>query len=483
MSKIFGIKKIALLMALVLIFSFSAQGTVAYVVTKTPDFINTFVPGVSYLNSLIISKVVEHSLGHDYVIPQDVKFQFLVELGADYAYKTVSTTAGDCIADENGRITVTVEPGSNVGILDLPEGIQVTVTELLVDGNGFTVKGGEATRVTTIADGAMLNYVNLYAPTKVDFATVKVTGTKILEGRDWAEGDKFTFTLEQETEDDVWTELGTQTVKYDPANAEFNRFDFADLIQSIEFEKVGSYHFRMSEVIGSDENMDYDETVNYFTVRVTDSDMDGKLEIGSVEGAQNVTVMQDESTGVYTVNVTFNNTYSTPEIPTPEDISLDIQVDKNVICTGEATITAEGFMFLLENMDNADLNTVLTSDAKGNAIHTLTFTDDDLGKTFHYRITEVDDKRPGVTYSTAEYLIDITITLDEQTNALKPQITINGASSEDIRTVFENKYTKQDVSPPTGDLVQPTVLVTMMLLSGAGIVFILLDEIKRKKYE
>ncbi len=483
MRKYFGIKKIALLLALVLIFSFSTQGTLAYVVAKTPDFINTFVPGVRFLNSLIISKAVEHSLGHDYVIPEGINFQFLVELGADYAGKTIATTAGDHIADETGRITVTVKPGSNVGILDLPEGTQVTVTELLVDGNGFAVKGGEATRVTTIADGAVVNYINLYAPAKVDFATVQVTGTKILEGREWAEGDQFTFTLEQETADDTWTVLGTQTVQYDAANAEFNRFDFAELIKTIQFEQVGTYHFRMSEVIGNDENMDYDETVNYFTVRVTDVDMDGKLEIGSVDGAQNVTVKQDETTGVYTVNVTFNNTYTPPEIPTPEDITIDMLVDKNVICTGEDTITAAGFLFLLENLDNEDLNTVLTSDADGNAVHKLTFTADDLGKTFRYRITEVNDKKPGVTYSAAEYLIDVTITLDEQTNTLKAKITINGESAENILAVFENKYTKPDVSAPTGDTAEPVILIALMLLSGAGIVIILLGARKRKKYE
>lgn len=482
MRKFFGIKRIALLMALVFIFTFSTQGTLAYVVTKTPDFINTFVPGVRYLNSLIISKVVEHSLGHDYVIPEDINFQFQVELGVDYAGKTVTTTAGDYVADENGRITITVEPGSNVGILDLLEGTQVTVTELLVDGNGFAVKGGETTRVATIADGAMLNYVNLYTPAKVDFATVKVTGTKILEGRDWAEGDQFTFTLEQETADDRWTVLGSQTIKYDAANADFNRFDFAELIESIQFEKVGSYHFRMSEVIGNDDNMDYDETVNHFTVRVTDVDMDGKLEIDSVDGAQNVTVKRNETTGVYTVNVTFNNTFIAPVIPTPEDITLDVLVDKNMICTGGDTMTAEGFLFLLENMDNAELNAVLTSDAEGNAIHTLAFTAEDLGKTFRYRLTEVDDKKPGVTYSTAEYLIEITITLDEQNNRLKARITINDAASENILAVFENKYSDPGVSAPTGDTAQPMLLIAMMLLSGIGIVVILLDVIKRKKY-
>lgn len=102
----------------------------------------------------------------------------------------------------------------------------------------------------------------------------------------------------------------------------------------------------------------------------------------------------------------------------------------------------------LRRMDNAELNAVLTSDAEGNAIHTLAFTAEDLGKTFRYRLTEVDDKKPGVTYSTAEYLIEITITLDEQNNRLKARITINDAASENILAVFENKYSDPGVSAP-----------------------------------
>ena len=483
MKQKFGIQKIALLMALLLIFSLSTQGTVAYMVDRSPDFINTFIPGVRYLNSLIISKMVEHPLGKDYVIPDGIHFQFLVELGKDFAGKTVSTTAGDHVADDAGRIVVTVDPGANVGILDIPEGTQVTVTEMLVDGNGFTVKGGEPTRVTTIADGASLDYINIYAPAKVEPAMVSITGTKILEGRDWAEGDSFSFTLEQETANDQWTVLGTQTVTYDAADSEFNRFDFADLVQTLEFTAVGDYYFRMSEVVGNAEHIDYDKTVNYFTIRVTDVDMDGKLEIGQVTGAQNVTVSKDDATGVYTVNVTFNNTYNPPEIPTPENITLDVLVDKTVRCSGDSKIGPEGFLFLLENLDNDALNQVLKTDAEGNALHQLTFTAEDLGKTFHYRLTEVNDNKEGVTYSTAEYLIDITISLDEQNNLLKADITINGEASGNIVATFVNEYEKPDISAPTGDTAEPILLIGLMVLSAAGILIILLGGRKRKKNE
>ena len=179
----------------------------------------------------------------------------------------------------------------------------------------------------------------------------------------------------------------------------------------------------------------------------------------------------------------FNNTYNPPEIPTPENITLDVLVDKTVRCSGDSKIGPEGFLFLLENLDNDALNQVLKTDAEGNALHQLTFTAEDLGKTFHYRLTEVNDNKEGVTYSTAEYLIDITISLDEQNNLLKADITINGEASGNIVATFVNEYEKPDVSAPTGDTAEPILLIGLMILSAAGILIILLGGRKQKKNE
>lgn len=67
-------------------------------------------------------------------------------------------------------------------------------------------------------------------------------------------------------------------------------FELNDIFHALTFDKVGEYVFRMSEVMGELDNMDYDKTVNHFTVLVTDVDMDGTLEINTVSGTENAVV-------------------------------------------------------------------------------------------------------------------------------------------------------------------------------------------------
>ena len=78
-------KRLILLVALLLIFTVSTQNTLAYIITGTPSLINTFVPFRSLLSDLIIEKSVEHPLGDAYEYPDNVQFQFQVDLGAFYA--------------------------------------------------------------------------------------------------------------------------------------------------------------------------------------------------------------------------------------------------------------------------------------------------------------------------------------------------------------------------------------------------------------
>lgn len=476
-------KQIALLLALVLIFTVSTQNTIAYIVTSTPSLLNTFVPFQSLLSNLIISKEVDHPLGDDYVIPEDIAFQFRVDLGKFYAGSVIKTTAGELTADENGCIIVTAKPGSSVGIEGLDEGSVVTVTEVQADGDGFTVKDGVEQMQVTISGTASSNvdFINIYTPEAVIPATVNVNGIKILEGRDWAAGDTFAFLLEQEQGADNWVQLQTATVTYDAANPNFNTFSFTDLIQTLEFSKVGSYAFRMTEVEGDLEEMTYDKTVNYFTLHVTDKDMDGKLEIGSVTGKQNAAVTYDDTSDVYTVSVTFNNTFVPPVIPDPEDILVSLRVEKTVINMSSTKIGPEGFRFLVESLDSGETIT-LTTDKDGHAQMGLTFTAEDIGKTYTFKVSEINDGKTGVQYSTATYEIKITISLDEENNALAAKITKNGQSVSECVVGFENTYTKSDpISPPNSDNSLIGLWIFLMASSAAGVVCMLLLGRGRRK--
>ena len=472
-NKIF--RRLALLVSLIMLLTSTVNTTYGFIVTKTDSLINTFVPFDSIISNLLISKNVEHPFGDEYVIPDNIAFDFKVDFGPIYANTKIKTTNGDITADKNGSIQITVKPGKTFAVEDIDAGTKVTVTEIQKDGSGFTVKDGAATMEGVVAEDGSLqfSYINVYNPVSITPANVFVSGTKILEGREWQEGDSFSFRLEQEQTDSSWSLISTKTVTYDDGNASFNQFDFSDALHSLTFDKVGIYTFRITEVVEELENVDYDKSVNTFAIKVTDVDMDGKLEVSTVTAAQNAKVIEED--GKYKVDVTFNNTFI-PVVSEPDDIAVNIGVNKTVKNTGASSISPTGFEFVLENTVSGEKQ-ALKSDEKGNAVFTLPFTAADVGKTYTYKLFETNDGMTGVTYDTKVYDISIAITLNSD-NKLVSTIAMDGKAVNDVVARFENTYyTDQTTAPPTGDDSNITFWFIMMIISGtACIVLILLDK-------
>ena len=57
--------------------------------------VNTFKPLQNITSDLVISKTVEHPLGEGYAIPDNIAFDFEVNLGKDYAGSRLTTTNGE----------------------------------------------------------------------------------------------------------------------------------------------------------------------------------------------------------------------------------------------------------------------------------------------------------------------------------------------------------------------------------------------------
>lgn len=465
------IRRLALILSLIMLLTSTVGTTFCFIVTKTDSIINTFVPFDSVINNLVITKTVEHPFGDEYVIPDNISFDFKVDLGSIYGNTTIKTSSGDVVADENGSIQVTVKPYHSFAIEGIDAGTKVTVTELQKEGSGFSVKDGVASMEGVLTENGSLKfeYTNVYTPASVYPVNLTVVGAKILEGRRWQDGDSFEFEIEQKTGEDTWTSLGTKTVTYDADNAQFNRFDFSDLVQAVAFDEVGVYEFRMTEIIGNLENIDYDESVNTFAVKVTDVDMDGKLEIHSVTAAQNAKLT--ETDGGYQIDITFNNTFvpAVPDIPSPEDITVDISVIKTVKNLGKKTIGADGFEFVLENTVSGE-KLALRSDKNGEAVFALNFTASDVGKTFTYKLSETDEGIADVTYDTRVYDISVSIALSED-NKLVATAEISGEPVETIVASFENTYQNNGpATPPTGDNGSIVFWIVLMIISGLAFV-------------
>ena len=449
--------------------------TFCFIITKTNSIVNTFTPFDSIISGLMINKIIEHPFGNEYVIPEDIAFDFKLQFGSLYANTTIKTTNGNIVADQNGSITVSVKPNKAFLVSDIDAGTKVTVTEIQKTGNGFTVKNGNTTMEGIVAqDGSLrFDYINIYSPMSVKPTNVSITGTKILGGRAWQKGDSFSFTLEQKNADETWSSLATKTITYSENNQNFNSFNFTDVIRSLNFEKIGSYDFRITEVIGNLQDIAYDKTANTFTVNVTDIDMDGKLEINNITATENTTVTKTNEE--YIISTTFNNTY-TPAVK-PEGTQIDITINNIVKNTDATEIGPGGFEFILENIETGEKFTV-ESDKNGNALLNLPFTPEDADKEHKYKLYVVDEGIPGLIYDTTVYDISVSLKLDGD-NRLVSTVIIDGQIVTDPVAEFIHTCKTDANSPSTSENDSHIELwFILMLISGISCIALAIFEKK-----
>ena len=164
------------------------------------------------------------------------------------------------------------------------------------------------------------------------------------------------------------------------------------------------------------------------------------------------------------------NTFSAPYFP-PEDTSVQLRVHKTVSCIGTECIGPEGFSFVLKNVANAETIT-MTTGVDGYASVTLPFSDADVGKTYTYHLTEINDGRENVTYSTAAHVIVIALSVNDD-NQMVASVTMNDVPVQQVIAEFENIYAAGAVPPQTGDSSHPELYLLCMLLSAAGMLMIL----------
>lgn len=310
----------------------------------------------------------------------------------------------------------------------------------------------------------VIAFVNDYS---AESANVTVSGNKELSGRDLAEGE-FKFLMYAANSEFVIPEGATAMVAL---NKEGGTFSF----DALSFTAVGTYYFVISEdsTVEAD-RVSFDSSVYYVTIEVTDD------ENGNLVASDPVIVKKGSTDAVKAIE--FTNVY----VPKPADITVDINIHKTVVNKGTDSITPEGFEFLLEVQADGVEGITVKSDANGKAKFTLTFTEDDIGKTYNYKLTEVNSGRANVTYSTAEYAICITVTLDEESNTLVATLTVNEAAAAEVVAEFENVYDytpNPDIpdNPKTGDNVNMALRFALLFISGGAVITLAVDDRKRRK--
>ena len=347
------------------------------------------------------------------------------------------------INDADGKITMNAVKYTEAG----------KHTYTLREANGGTTSKGvtysdaEFTIETTIADkgdGTLeakhvlkddvkaATFENAYSVTPLD-AELDFDLSKAIDGRDWTDSDKFSFT--------ITAPEGTPLP--DPATVTVSKKDAKDGIAAIKFGKIhytaaGTYTYEIRENAGNAAGMAYDGHVATAEVTVTE-DGEGKL-------TANVTKKE---------NGRFTNTYRTElNYTAAGGLKLSKSLSGRPMTEGQFTFTvtpadeaSANALGLLPGANN--FKSPATAEATVGLIdilagHEVKFTQADAGKTFTYTVAEKNDGKPGYTYDDAVRTVTIAVA-DDDAGTLTATTTVSGGPEGTHETVHksgENKVEK-----------------------------------------
>ena len=293
--------------------------------------------------------------------------------------------------------------------------IETTITD---NGDGTL----SAQHVLKNAEAAIFKNTYSVTPleTELDFGL-----SKAIDGRDWTDGDEFSFT--------ITAPEGTPLP--DPATVTVSKRDAKDGIAAIKFGKIhyaaaGTYKYEIRENAGSTVGMTYDAHV----------------------ATAEVTVIED-SDGTLTANVTkkesgrFTNTYRTElDYAAAGGLKLSKTLYGRPMTEGQFTFTvtpadddSASALGLLPGANNYESPATIEGTVGQIDIlagHEVKFTQADAGKTFTYTVAEKNDGQPGYTYDDAVRTVTIAIA-DDTAGTLTATTTVSGGSEGTLVTEYK----------------------------------------------
>ena len=302
-----------------------------------------------------------------------------------------------------------------------------TIETTITDNGDGTLKAEHV-----LKDAEPAEFKNTYSVTPLD-AELDFDLSKVISGRDWTDGDEFSFT--------ITAPEGAPLP--DPATVTVSKKDAKGGIAAIKFGKIhyaaaGTYKYEIRENAGSTVGMTYDAHVATAEVTVTE-DGDGNL-------TANVTKKE---------NGRFANTYRTElNYTATGGLWLSKYLDGRPMTEGQFTFTvtpaddasARALGLLpgansFKSPEAAEATVGLIDILAG---HEVKFTQADAGKTFKYTVAEKNDGQPGYTYDDAARTVTIAIA-DDTAGTLTATTTVSGGPEGTHETVHksgENKVEK-----------------------------------------
>lgn len=285
-----------------------------------------------------------------------------------------------------------------------------------------------------VVDSATVAFVNGYQATPTSYDTAAAGLSKVLEGRDWIDSDKFTFELKaldggplpkDAADNDVTTATVTK------ANAEsfgFGTIEFtSDMVKDTPDHKR-TFTYEVREVVPADGHklpgIQYDDNVATIKVTVSD-DGSGMLKASAV--AENTRFVNRYAAEI---DYTAAGGLNVAKTLTGRDMA-EGQFTIKVTPGDEASAYALGLP-----LEGAEIAMPAAADgvqAVKSALgeQHVVLRQSDVGKTYTYKVVEVvGEKVNGYTYDTTEYTVTVTVEDNPEKAALTVKTVVAGPKGD-----------------------------------------------------
>lgn len=395
------------------------------------------------------------------------EFGFTVAL-TDGDGEPVSGTFGkgeNAVTFADGKATFTLRDGGEKTVAGLPVGARYTVTEDAAEGYTTTVNGADGSKAegAVTEAGATAAFTNTYG-TATEGRDVSTAGlfTKTLEGRDWAEGDSFQFTLAGEGGAPMpeGSADGSKTVSVTAAAGtkagDRVAFDFGSIrytlndIKDAGFAEVGgkrvrakTFTYTVCEVRPDDGSaiagVAYDGHVATMTVTVTD-DGSGNLTattpaIAQASGGDFINTYTTKLDYSARAGVRLSKTLSGRSMEAGQ-FAFTVTADAETAAKLGLKTDRDAYAAAAADDGEADLMDIIGGTAGGD----VKFTDADAGKVYSFTVAETKLGGEGYANDTAPRTVTIAPAYDAATGRL----TVTTAVAKDGVEVARSEVSTAD---------------------------------------
>lgn len=330
--------------------------------------------------------------------------------------------------DAEGKAQLTLKAGQRIVVSRLSKSARYTVREQPAAGYTATVNGQDGSEATGVLDSGVtsVSFNNAYA-TDTYVAHTDNLFSKTLVGRDWADGESFSFTMTLAQGDANGVTYNGSATASKPASGNKATFGFGDMT----FTRPGTYVFDVTEDGASAAGLEKDTHTATLTVTVRDDGL-GHL---VVDGAVPVIVSDGDFTNTYSSNLDYG---------VAGGLKLEKTLDGHAMAAGQ-------FQFTLKAVDEdgavaasesaallglPEAGKVFDSPASDDGVAAavnllpddgLVLTQANANKTYAFELTETRGGGAGYTNDSQVHKVRIAVT-DDGAGTLTATTTVDGTA-------------------------------------------------------